>query len=168
MKKYIVKSAFLAIWNIFPTTFGNGVLDSSDIEGKSVSKMDFSSVTEINLSATQDTYSIIKELAENKTLGSLRKIDFSRSDISIEGLKLLKSISPNRGFVRPFVQVSGRFGCQVVCIEVDVSNTTIARQNQWDLNNVIAKPADVRTPVFYQSDNTQDEEGAHLQILPRF
>jgi hypothetical protein len=168
MKGFVVKSASLAIWVFFTNVFGSGILESSAIEGQNISKMDLSSVAEINLSEAHNVDNIIIELSKNKTVKSLRKIDLSRSDVSIEALESLKKLLPKGGFVRPFVQVSGRFGCQVICIEVDVSNTIIARQHRWELNNMIAKPADERTPVFYQADNTLDEEGAHLQILPRY
>lgn len=168
MKKFIVKFAILAIWSIFAPTFGSEVLEINDLEGESISTMDLSAVKEINLRENQNPDNIIKELAKNKTLRSLKKIDLSSSNISLEALKLLKKALPNRGFVRPFVQVSGRFGCQVVCIEVDVTNTVVAHENQWELNNIIAKPGDKRIPVFYQADNSLDDEGAYLQILPRY
>lgn len=123
-------------------------------------------ITEIDLYGCKEADKLIDKIVECKKLASLQKINLSCSDISLDGLEKLKTLSIDNHFVRMNLDVSARFGSQVITIQVNVSNTDIAKNNRWELNNKISVPNEEYTKVMYLNNGEIDE--AHLQILPNF
>lgn len=139
---------------------------ATDFECVDVKTADLSAVRAINLRDSKGVSCIIAALVENNTLRNLIHIDLANTDVSLADLKRLRdNIKSKPAFIRPMERVSSRFGNQVACIEVDISGTNLANddESRWELNNDIQIPVEQTVPIFYLA--TQEFGEAHLQIL---
>lgn len=141
-------------------------LTTNDIESPKFLSEDHFYVTDVDLSGSNGADELIKKLVKCPSLSSLLKVNLANSDVSLDGLNMLKELKPKKGFVRPHLQASARYGMQVAVVEVNVSGTQLARKNVWELNNKISIPTKEVLNVTYLNDG--DSDFVHLQVLPRF
>lgn len=65
----------------------------------------------------------IKNLFKNKYLCSLTKISASNTDLDKETLFLIREMRPVLPFIRDMQQLSGRYDCVSVSVQVEISDT---------------------------------------------
>ena len=172
MKKLIAKKPLVALWiglilNVSNINANSSIVDYEYLlQQNDIENINLSSVTELNLNSVNEVSKILQSLSKNKTLNSLQKIDLTNSDLSnIKDLEVLRDLKPDNGFKRPMETVSGRFGYRVIVLHVSINNTPLAKDltKRWELNNVLSKPVEERSTVFYEA--TQEYDAAHLQII---
>ena len=91
---------------------------------------DFRFLKKIDVSGMQNADAFLKKLfEENQSLCSLRFINARGTNISLATLKTLRMIQIPYLF-RDMSQYSGRFGCHVAGIQVDISDTELSRSEE--------------------------------------
>jgi hypothetical protein len=126
----------------------------------------------IDLSNTQNTDllidNLVNKLNEQDTINinNIQTINLNNSNVSIDGLKKLKSIHPKKYFICNHECVSSRFDMIVIQIYVNIINVKIT--DLWMLNNIISYPHETEINVIY-TDSLNDLDNlfhtAHLQLL---
>lgn len=151
-------------YNILPCTLTYN--DKIDYEND-----DLGEYTHIDLNCINNVDNILLKISKNKSLLFLQEIDLSYSDVSFEGLNYLKNIEINNYFIREKLIVSGRFGHQVIQLNVILSGTNITKDNgdnRWMLNNSVQRPVDSKIKVLYLDNEDRTIDEAHLMLYPIF
>lgn len=133
----------------------------------SLCKRNLSGLTDINVADMSKVDAFLAKLfRENRTLCSLVRINASNTDITLQTLKLLRMIKVDPCLFRDLPQYSGRFGCSVAPIYVNIAGTDLSKSKELEYS-VIEQPAGECYPVCYRSNNIPSELATVQVIIER-
>ncbi len=123
----------------------------------------------LDLSGRKNSTSFLRELAKNKTLRNLRKINAERSDIDLETLESFQSMEIGLPLIRDLPRRSEKYGISVAPVIVKVGNTKLAVETDEQKRyrfSILDRPIGTAFPIRYISNvNNSEEAEATIQIL---
>lgn len=108
----------------------------------------------------------LRKLSANKTLVSLCKIDASSSDVNYETLQNLRQMhfEKDHSFVRNMQTMSGRYGCLLAPISVNIMDTELRKKRSIDELIRLESPSEDNRDITYRA-YPEFREQARLAIL---
>lgn len=135
-----------------------------------LAKMPLPYLRQINLSGSWENHTkgvdaFLRIFSQNHTLRSLMSVDVSCSDVSLEALQQLRSLTlePGQPFVRDMSSFSGRYNCNLVSIHVDLNGVKLDRDQLMLLSRPRAEPVTVE----YRSDPDSADNQGFFSLLIR-
>ncbi len=96
----------------------------------------------------------IKNLFKNKYLCSLTKISANNTDLDRETLDVIRAMRPAVPFIRDMQQLSGRYDCVSVSVQVEIANTPASREmDSYSITDFSRPPKDVVEVYYRVGDN---------------